>query len=322
MDTSGCASLRSSHLLVTSPCAIKTWELLSLHIKNASSQVDGFTRNVCLKAPSEWEPLCSNRVWNLEAAAYNINDAPAAFRCSLERHQLDSDASLKRAGPRRQLSTVGPCLFFIFRNTGSAACAFTTRIDDILGCGEPDVLPKIRDFPERRFGGLKLQESSFAHVSMELVQAADFPVTLTQGEIAQSLKPFPTSPQFWSARQTMSSLEDMKLRQCKLGELHWLATVSRPDICTRSTHIASEVTSSQGSDVYRINDLVETVEVWQQDAILMYFASPQMSKGAIGGEDGQMRQRGDKIHEGTMTLVGWPDTAYGDPSTMGKWRLG
>ena len=41
-DTSGCASLRSSHLQVISLRAIKKWELRSLDIKNAFAQADGF----------------------------------------------------------------------------------------------------------------------------------------------------------------------------------------------------------------------------------------------------------------------------------------
>ena len=56
VDTSGCVSLGSSHLQVTSLRAVKKWKLRSLDVKNAFLQADGFTRNVCLQAPNEWEP--------------------------------------------------------------------------------------------------------------------------------------------------------------------------------------------------------------------------------------------------------------------------
>ena len=117
--------------------------------------------------------------------------------------------------------------------------AFATHIDDILGCGEPDVLPKIRGFSEQRFGAMKLQENSFVRVGVELNQEANFSVTLTQEEFAKNLQPVGTSPELWAARQKLLSPEDVKLRQCKLGELCWLATVSRPDICARLARIAS-----------------------------------------------------------------------------------
>ena len=99
-------------------------------------------------------------------------------------------------------------------------------------------------------------------------QVSDVPVTLTQDEFARNSEPLPTSPQLWAGRQKTLSIEDIKLRQCKLGELCLLATVSRPDIGARSAHIASRVNSLQGSDMYRINDLVKTAKVWQQAAIL------------------------------------------------------
>ena len=49
---------------------------------------------------------------------------------------------MKNVGLRCQASTFGPSLFFVFRDQGQAVGVFTTHIDDILGCGEPDVLPK------------------------------------------------------------------------------------------------------------------------------------------------------------------------------------
>ena len=107
---------------------------------------------------------------------------------------------------------------------------FATHIADISGCGELDALPKIRGFPEQRFGTMKLQENSFVHVGMELKQGANISVTLTQADFTKNLQPLGTSPQLWVAREKLRSPEDVKLCQCKLGELFWLATVSRPDI--------------------------------------------------------------------------------------------
>ena len=64
--------------------------------------------------------------------------------------------------------TFDPYLFFVFRDQGQAAGAFATPIDDILGCGDPDVFPKIRGFSEQRFGAMKLQEESFVRVGVVL----------------------------------------------------------------------------------------------------------------------------------------------------------
>ena len=77
---------------------------------------------------------------------------------------------------------------------------FTTNIDDILGCGEPDVLPKIRGFSEQRYGAMKLQENSFVHVGVELKQDTNFSATLTQAGFTKNPQPLGTSPELWAAR--------------------------------------------------------------------------------------------------------------------------
>ena len=97
----------------------------------------------------------------VEGAGLWPDDALAALHRSLKRYLLNSELSLRRVGLRRQASTFDPCLFFVLRDDGQAVGALTTHIDDILGCGEPDVLAKIRNFPGARFGELTLQEESF-----------------------------------------------------------------------------------------------------------------------------------------------------------------
>ena len=115
--------------------------------------------------------------------------------------------------------------------------------------------------------------------------------SLTHEKFAKNLQPLSTSPQLQAARQETSPIEDVKLRRRKHGELCWLATLSRPDICARLAGIASCVSSSQGS-----NDLVKTVQAWQRATILKYCSSPHMSEHARGDLERKMRQRGEKIH--------------------------
>ena len=77
-----------------------------------------------------------------------------------------------------------------------------------------------------RFRKLGLQETSFAHMGMELSQEQDYPVRLTQPEFASNLAPVEASPALWAARQRLLFPEDVLRRQCKLGGLCWRATAS------------------------------------------------------------------------------------------------
>ena len=83
---------------------------------------------------------------------------------------------------------------FFYDKTNVAAGAFTAHIDDILGCGVHGILECTRKFLQKRFGVLKLQESDFVHVGMELPQGSDFSVRLTQSAFTENLLPMDTSP--------------------------------------------------------------------------------------------------------------------------------
>ena len=78
----------------------------------------------------------------------------------------------------------------------------------------------------------------------------------------------------------------------------------------------------QGSDVYRINDLIKTVKVRQLRAILKFASSsfPLIPSGP--DTKGRHRAREERLQEGTLTLAGWSDATYGDLSQNGKCRLG
>ena len=50
------------------------------------------------------------------------------------------------------------------------------------------------------------------------------------------------------------------MRQCKLGDLRWLAKVSRPDVCAWLAQSAAKAKTPPSSDIYRINDLIKTAK--------------------------------------------------------------
>ena len=62
--------------------------------------------------------------------------------------------------------------------------------------------------------------------------------------------------------------EEVLFRQGKWGELRWLATASRPDMCARQAILAAEVTHLQGYAVCRTNGIMRTPRQSQERAIL------------------------------------------------------
>ena len=127
----------------------------------------------------------------MKAPAYGLDDALVAPFRLLKEHVLNSEDPMKSADLRSEAPTSDPSLFFVFREGGSAAGSFTPSADDIPGRGESDILPEMRIFPEQRCGKWKLRESPLAHVGLELAQDNAPSASLTQGDFAKSLLPFP-----------------------------------------------------------------------------------------------------------------------------------
>ena len=185
----------------------------------------------------------------------------------------------------------------------------------------------VRMFSERRLGGLEVQGKNFAHVGAELTQANDVSAQVTQGKFANGLNPAPTTPDLWASRQCLASMDGIRTRPCLLGDLRRMATVSRPGICARLAQVAAKVNTSQGGDIYRINDLLGTVMELRKAAISKYASSSLPRKkverhGPLGSEGLTCRYRRRKVLCGTTTLAGWSDACSGGRTEKGRCRLG
>ena len=181
VDIASCVSCRSSHSQLISLWPSKKWPMWTLDIKNAFLQADGFDRDVYLRAPCRWNTKGNRRAWRLRAPAYGLNDATVATHRPPRRYLVNSVELPPGVGLRSEVSSFGPRLYDIFRESGGAVGAIAAHIGDILGCGERDLSLKARSFSGARFGKLKGQDESIVCVGMDLAQEKDFSVTLTHG---------------------------------------------------------------------------------------------------------------------------------------------
>ena len=134
-DTSGCVCFRSAHLQVASFRAIKKWEIWIRDIGNAFLSAAGFTRDVFLHVPLEWDSSRDRRIWKLYAPAYGLGDSTVAVRRPPRLYFLNSAESAETVSLRCQVTSLYPRFFFGIRGAGGAVGAFTTYIDDMRGCG-------------------------------------------------------------------------------------------------------------------------------------------------------------------------------------------
>ena len=166
-----------------------------------------------------------------------------ALQWPLRKYLVNFAESLSEAGLRFDVSSFDSCLYYIFPKSDGAAGAIARHFNDKSGWGEPDLPLETRSFLERRFGRPTAQENSIGDVGMELALENDYSVTLTQEDFPGNLKPLSTSPELRAGSKDPLSSDEIRLRQCKLGELCWVAAVSRPDIRVRLAKIASRINS-------------------------------------------------------------------------------
>ena len=157
---------------------------------------------------------------------------------------------------------------------------------------------------------------------MKVAQGKDVSATLTQEDFSENLQRLPTSPERWAGRKNPLSTDGVKFRQCKLGELCWVAAASRPDICVRVARIALRINALCGSGVIRINEIVRAAKEWQQATVLKSASPSRPSKtlGSGGQIDAELRNRRREVHCSLTSSVGWSDASSENQSTEGKCR--
>ena len=198
---------------------MKKWRILILDIEDAFLQADGFVRAVNVRAPCEWNAKDTRHVRKFGAPACGLNDAPVAPHWTLRKYSANPVRSPAAVGLGFEVSSSGPSLFFVIRKSGGAFGATATHIDDISGCGEPELLSGVWRFSEKGLGESSVQEKSVANAGMELVEEDDFSVTLTQEDVAKNMTLPPAPPTLWADRKGPLSVEETKICRCKLGEL-------------------------------------------------------------------------------------------------------
>ena len=237
-------------------------------------------------------------VFNYVAPAYGLDDS------------LRAEGSSARADLKFHVATSDPRLFF--RCSGGAAGALTAHVGDAPDCGEPGTFFEgAQIFGATLLGERRATNKNFAHVGMEATQANNAPIQMPMGHFTNAPNPIPTNHELWASRPRPLSMEDVRIRQCKLGKLRWPATVPWPDVRARLARLAARVNSLPGRDMSRTNDLVKTLALRKTETP-KYASSSHRSELARGDADEKM------LTCGPTTLAGRSDAALGGQTAGGN----
>ena len=233
--------------LTLSILASNGWELNSLDIKSAFLQGKEIDRTVFIKPPPEAK---TTKLWQLKKCVYGLADAPRKWYIKLKEE-------LEKSGANQSKYDDG--LFFVRQNNrliGILSC----HVDDILWGGTPAFERTIIGHICKIFMISKNDSQAFEHLGVHLEQASDGSITVDQNSYSKSLSTINISFSDASNKDRPLNESETSLLRSTIGQLNWLACVTRPDIAFDVSAASSNVRKATVTDIFNVNKIIAKVQ--------------------------------------------------------------
>ena len=231
-------SLRLSLIVIAS----NGWKLQSIDIKTAFLQGKGIDREVILKPPREAN---TNKLWLLQKSVYGLGDAPRSFYLKLSEE-------LVKLG--MIISTIDKSLFYAHKD-GILVGVVICHVDDILYGGN-EFLLKIIDNLRKIFVFGTEQSDMFTYVGINLKQNPDSSIVVDQNSFAASITEISLSKERFKQKRSLVTDEERSMMRSVIGQLNWLAGITRPDLSFEVCQFSSRVKNATVEDIVQLNKVV------------------------------------------------------------------
>ena len=244
--------------LVLQLCSSNAWSLVIADIEGAFLQGDKLERErgeLYVELPPGGIPGVEvGSLMKIEKAVYGLVDAPRAWHTKLRKTLLE-------LGLRQ--SVLDPCLYYYWGSTAEGKRelqgVLTVHVDDLLMAGSygfQTLLGKLRQrFPFKHW---KEREGEF--LGRYIKQCDNGEILIGQEEYASKLKPIEIARE--RRRQKDSAVTEAERRQLRGigGALNWLATATRPDLCSMTAYVQQKTKDATVQDLVEANKAI--AEAW------------------------------------------------------------
>ena len=247
--------------LTLSVIASNNWELNSLDIKSAFLQGKDIDRTVFIKPPPE---ASTDKLWKLKKCVYGLADAPRKWHIKLKEE-------LEKSGANQCKYDDG--LFYASHNNqliGILSC----HVDDILWGGTPAFEKTIIGHICKIFLISKNNSQAFKHLGVHLEQASDGSITVDQNSYSKSLSTVKVNYSDALNKDRPLNASEMSMLRSTIGQLNWLACITRPDIAFDVSAASSNVRKATVADIININKIITKV---QNDKCIVRFPKLNLS---------------------------------------------
>ena len=202
-------------------------------------------RTIHLKPPPEAN---TEKLWLLRKCVYGLADAPRHFYLRL-RDELINLKAIKSPADHGLFSWMKDAVL-----EGILVC----HVDDMLWGGTECFIQEVIE-PLRSVLSFSTENSvAFKYIGIEVHQHNDLSITVDQDNFTRSIPnvPIPNGVE----KHTPLNPDQQTLLRSKLGQLNWLANVSRPEISFDVCFLSGKQKDATIEDLISINKLITKVK--------------------------------------------------------------
>ena len=229
--------------LFLSTTAARKWKIHSMDVKGAFLQGKSLERDVTLRPPKE---AATSKLWRLQKCAYGLADAPRCWYLRVREELINLGAQ-----PSKFDNGI-----FLFTGTELYGIIIL-HVDDIMWSGDEDVFKPIINKLKEVFEISQENENTFTYIGIHTTQESDGSITLHQSSYTQSIQTIALSPE--TLKNVHQRLEDKEISSLRsaLGQLNWLANMTRPDISYTVSKISGHIKEATVADVKEVNKIIK-----------------------------------------------------------------
>ena len=229
--------------------ATNSWQCNSIDVKAAFLQGSNIDRDVYLKPPKEADDSVG-MLWKLKKCVYGLKDASRVWYFTVR-------SELLKLGCIQLL--VDPTMFFWYRNNKMCGL-FLMHVDDFIWGGtsefETFVINRIRS----KFEIGKQCSTIFKYIGLEIHQD-NTGITLDQKSYIETVNPIILPRNKLSKKNDNLNKDESDQLRCLVGQLNWLCTQTRPDICHEVLELSSALKHPVINDILMANKCLRKVKM-------------------------------------------------------------
>jgi len=232
--------------IILSLIASRRWNLNSIDIKTAFLQGNKLERTVIVKPPREAK---TEKLWLLKKCIYGLADASRYW-------YLKVKEELSKLGGKPSLLDQG---IFYFYKANKLIGVILLFVDDLLWSGEQSFYETIRKIKTIFQIGTEHKEA-FKYIGINMKQNEDKSITIDQISYADSIPTIALNKIDTSNNSRQLNKDELTVLRSSIGQLNWLANISRPEISFQVSTISSKMTTATVSEIKETNKLINFVK--------------------------------------------------------------